>query len=309
MVAAIDIKFLRVLVAIDRHGSLTRAAQSLGVTQSALSHQIRECERRTAVEIFHRVGKRLRLSSIGEELLQVARTVTGEIDRAEANLALFREGHGPMVRLGSGAYGCESWLPEFICHLAATGERTVIEILAAGVTFPPVNAVIDGEIDIAVCGGDVADRRVRNFPLFDDELVGVLPAGHRLAGRSHLEPADFAEEVVLSYSAVREKGFEDERFFRPARAQPKRWLRAGDVATIAEMVRRGLGITILSRWAVEQRLTPGGLVVKRLGTRGLPTRWQAVIRAGEPRHSPASQAAARLAAWWRQPGRRKLKVR
>src|SRR5205823_1239525 len=114
MAATLDIKILRMLVAIDRHGTLTRAAGSLGITQSALSHHIRETERRTAVELFHRVGKRLHLTAIGEELLQAARTILGEVDRIESDLALFREGFGPVVRVGTGAYACQAWLPCFI---------------------------------------------------------------------------------------------------------------------------------------------------------------------------------------------------
>ena len=298
MAAGVDIKLLRMLVAIDRHGSLTRAAQALGITQSALSHHIRETERRTAVDIFHRVGKRLRFTAIGEGLLQAAKTVAGEVDRIEADLALYREGYGPVVRLGTGAYGCEAWLPDFILHLARGGARFAIEVLESGLSFPLMNAVIDGQIDVAVCGGEIADRRVRALHLFDDELVALLPADHRLAARQHLEPADFREEVQLSYSAVAEKGFEDDRFFRPARAMPKRWLRSGDVAMIVEMVRRGLGVSILSRWAVEPRLAAGGLAMRPLGRHGLQTRWQAVVRAGEPKESPASQAASLLAAWW-----------
>ena len=108
MATGLDVKLLRMLAAIDRHGTLTRAAGVLGITQSALSHHIKESERRMAVEIFHRVGKRLRFTAIGEELLQAARVVTGEIDRVEGDLALFRQGYGPIVRLGSGAYGCEA---------------------------------------------------------------------------------------------------------------------------------------------------------------------------------------------------------
>src|SRR5215469_13958905 len=129
MATGLDVKLLRMLVAIDRHGSLTRAAEALGMTQSALSHHIKDSERRMAVEIFHRVGKRLRFSAIGEELLQAAKTVAGEIDRIEADLALFREGYGPIVRLGSGAYGCEAWLPDFIRDLQReTSPRFAIEI-------------------------------------------------------------------------------------------------------------------------------------------------------------------------------------
>ncbi len=150
MATGLDVKLLRMLAAIDRHGTLTRAAGVLGITQSALSHHIKESERRMAVEIFHRVGKRLRFTAIGEELLQAARVVTGEIDRVEGDLALFRQGYGPIVRLGSGAYGCEAWLPDFIAELGRRETRFAIEILHTGLVFPPVNAVIDGQIDIAI---------------------------------------------------------------------------------------------------------------------------------------------------------------
>src|SRR5262249_48723619 len=106
-----------------------------------------------------------------------------------------------------------------------------------------------------------------------------------------------------------EKGFEDDRFFRPARVTPKRWLRAGDVAMIVEMVRHSLGVTILSRWAVERRVAGGGLVMKQLGRHGLPTAWHAVIRAGGPPNAPAGETAVRLAQWWAKRGRRSLESR
>src|SRR5215467_7514707 len=99
MATGLDVKLMRMLVAIDRHGTLTRAAEALGITQSALSHHIKESERRAAVSIFHRIGRRLRFTAVGEELLQAARSVTSEIDRIEADLALYREGYGPIVRL------------------------------------------------------------------------------------------------------------------------------------------------------------------------------------------------------------------
>jgi LysR family transcriptional regulator, regulator for metE and metH len=301
LAAGLDIKVLRMLVAIDRHGSLTRAAQALGITQSALSHHIKETERRTAVEIFHRVGKRLHLTAIGEELLQAAKTILGEVDRIEGDLALFREGFGPVVRVGTGAYACHGWLPRFIADVGSQGARFDIEILDNSLSFPLIKAVVDGKIDVAICGGEIDDRRVRRHHLFDDELVAVLPAGHPLAARRHLEAADFAGETYLSYSTIPEKGFEDDRFFRPARAMPKRWRRAGDVAMIVEMVRQGLGVSILSRWAVEPALRTRGLVLKRLTATGLPTTWQAVVRANELKDSGAVQVATRLAQWWARP--------
>jgi LysR family transcriptional regulator for metE and metH len=297
MASSLDLKVLRMLVAIDCHGTVTRAAAALGITQSALSHHIRETERRTAVALFHRVNRRLHFTALGEEILGAAKTIIGEVDRVESDLELLRKGFGPVVRIGSGAYGCEGWLPRFIADLATDRGQFDIEILG-GLAFPLVNAVIDGALDLAICGGDVDDPRVSTFPLFEDELVGVLPSVHPLAGRAHLLPGDFRDEVYLSYSTVPEKGFEDERFFRPAKALPRRWMKAADVAMITEMVRAGLGVSILSKWAVAERVGRGGLIIKRLTRDGLPTRWQAVIRANEPKDSASAKLARHLSDWW-----------
>jgi len=297
MAAGLDLKVLRMLLAIHRHGSVTRAAAALGITQSALSHHIRETERRTAVALFHRVNRRLHFTAMGEEILGAAKTIVGEVDRVESDLELFRKGYGPVVRIGSGAYGCEGWLPRFIASLGADRGQFDIEILA-GQPFPPVNAVIDGALDLAICGGDVDDPRVSALPLFEDELVGVLPSGHPLAGRAHLVPGDFRDEIYLSYSTVPEKGFEDDRFFRPAKTLPRRWVKVADVAMIAEMVRAGLGVSILSKWAVAERVGRGGIEIKRLTLEGLPTRWQAVIRANELKDSASAKLGRHLSDWW-----------
>ncbi|HKI17551.1 MAG TPA: LysR family transcriptional regulator [Isosphaeraceae bacterium] len=297
MASALDLKVLRMLVAIDRHGSVTRAAEALGITQSALSHHIKETERRAAVSLFHRVNRRLHFTAMGEEILGAAKAIMGEVDRVEADLELFRKGYGPVVRIGSGAYGCEGWLPRFIAELAGDRGQFDIEVLG-GLTFPLVNAVIDGALDLAICGGEVADRRVRVFPLFKDELVGVLPSGHPLARRAHLEPGDFRDEIYLTYSTVPEKGFEDDRFFRPAKTLPRRWVKAGDVAMIVEMVRAGLGVSILSHWAIAERASRAGIQTKRLTRTGLPTRWQAVIRANELKDSASAKLGQRLSDWW-----------
>jgi LysR family transcriptional regulator for metE and metH len=296
MTSGLDIKVLRMLVAIHRHGSVTRAAQALGLTQSALSHHIKEAERRMAVDLFHRVKKRLHLTAIGDELLQVAKTIVGEVDRIEAELDLYRKGYGPVVRISSAPYGCQRWLPPFIAELAGR-HKFDIEILDNSISIPLVGAVIDGEIDVAICGGEIDDKRVRSQHLFADELVALLPADHPLGGKRHLEAADFANEIYLSYSSVPEKGLEDHRFFRPAKVNPKRWIRAGNVEMIAEMVRCGLGVSILSRWAVEPSLAVGGLIIKRLTPNRLPTSWQAVVRANEMKDSAASQVAEGLAGW------------
>ena len=95
----LDLRHLRMLVALDRHGTVTGAAAALGLTQPALSHQIQEAERRAGVPLFRRVKKRLVFTWQGQELLTSARLVVAEMERAEADLARYSNTVNAVVRL------------------------------------------------------------------------------------------------------------------------------------------------------------------------------------------------------------------
>src|SRR5215813_12091051 len=102
----LEVRHLRLIRAIAEEGSVTRAGSRLYLTQSALSHQLRDAEEKLGAQLFTRVNKRMILTPAGERLLKLARTVLDEMGRAEEEIrqiALHREG---LLRLSTECYTC-----------------------------------------------------------------------------------------------------------------------------------------------------------------------------------------------------------
>ena len=110
----LDIRHLQMLVEIARTGNVTRAAETIGLTQSALTHRIREAERRLGLTLYTRVGRGLRMTPAGETLAYCAERVLEELERAEHDAVEMSRGIDHVVRIGIGAYTRYHWLPAFL---------------------------------------------------------------------------------------------------------------------------------------------------------------------------------------------------
>jgi LysR family transcriptional regulator for metE and metH len=292
----LDIRHLRMLVAIDRHRSVTAAARALGLTQPALSHQVREAERRAGLPLFRRVNRRLVLTWQGQELLQSARLIVGELERAEADLERYRGGVKALVRLGTRAYCGFRWVPAFLDDLAETAPEIEVEFHTDTLSVP-LSALEDGTIDLALAPGKPRRREIETVHLFDDELVALMAADHPLAERSFLTAADFDGKPYITYSTVFEPGMEHDLLFRPGRALPSSELRAGPPDALLALVAAGKGTSIVSRWVFASELERWGIVARPLTETGLTISWFVCHRRSASAETPSAFVATRLAAW------------
>src|SRR5262245_23796995 len=113
----LDVRHLRLVDAIASTGTLTRAAAVLNLTQSALSHQLRDIEDRLGTALFSREARRMVLTPAGERLLSTAKAVLEEISEAERDI---RKGNGDQrvdLRISTGCYTCYHWLPSRLIEL------------------------------------------------------------------------------------------------------------------------------------------------------------------------------------------------
>ncbi len=267
----LNTRILRMVIAIADNHSAAKAAAQLGISPSPLSHQVRQAEDSLRVRLFERIGRRLHLTPVAETLLQSARTIISEIDRAEHGLERFRNELRPSLKVGAGAYPAHRWLVSLL-KLGRDGrELPIVDIIAAK-NFPLARAVVQGELDVALVAGEQRERGIAAIPLFVDELVAILPPDHRLASRSCLEAVDLKLETYISYSRHIEDGFEDDRLFRPARKAPARFIEAHSVDAIVDWVAAGLGFSILSRWAITRPAAEGRVIAVPLTPDGLALR-------------------------------------
>lgn len=285
------------LQAINRLGSMSAAAGQLGVTASAVTHRIREAERRLGIPLTERLGSQMRLTLSGQRLAQAADRALDEMFRAEFDAARVAKGAGSIVRLGMATYNFFHWLPSFLRHMTALDPALQVEIVGEAAR-EPLRLLHDNSVDVVLVPGPRReDKRIAFFPLKRDELICITAASHRLASRRFVEADDLTAETHLTYSAVVTEGFEYDRFFRPAGRYPARLVPLAVPEAVQELVAANLGISILSRWAALPRLNRGEIAGLRLTRDGMSLDWHAAIRAADAPPSPAAICAQALAGW------------
>jgi LysR family transcriptional regulator for metE and metH len=146
-------------------------------------------------------------------------------------------------------------------------------------TERPLEALLDGTLDVAMVHRPLRDRRVVETPLFDDEFVAVVRPDHPLASRPFLEPSDLEGEHLIVYATPRERLLVFEQFLAPAGVTPRKVSHVQLTEAILEMVESGIGVSVLARWAVAPRVESGALKAIRLTRGGTFRRWSAAYLA------------------------------
>jgi LysR family transcriptional regulator for metE and metH len=273
----LEIRHLQLVQAIAEEGSVTQAGLRLHLTQSALSHQLRDAEERLGVRLFDRVGRRLVLSAAGTRLLSAARRLLEELGRVEEEIRRGADRPRSVIRLTTQCNTVYHWLPSRLRRFQRTHPDVDVEVVA-GATDDPIPALLAGAIDLAIVHRPVRDARVRLRPLFRDEMVVVMPPGHRLCRAPFVAAEDLAPEHLILYSIPREANLVFREVLIPAGVSPKRVTHIQLTEAIVEMVKAGLGVSVLARWSVAPQVERGELVARSLTRSGRYRHWSAAYR-------------------------------
>jgi len=271
----LEVRHLRLVSAVAEVGSLTRAGDRLHLTQSALSHQLRDIESRLGAALFLRVGKRLVLTPAGERLLATARDVLDRLDRTEQDIHQMGKARAGMLRLTTECYTCYHWLPPLLVRYRKRFPEVQVRI-DVGATGRPLDMLLAGKLDLAIMSTPVRDRRLVSRPVFDDELVVVAARNHRFAKQTHVRLSDLRDETLYVYPPKEESRVLQEVLV-PSGHVPARVEEVMLTESIAELVKAGLGVSVLARWAVQPLVDAGSIVIRPLTARGLRRQWRAVM--------------------------------
>jgi LysR family transcriptional regulator, regulator for metE and metH len=296
---ALDIRHLEMVVALADTPRVTEAAEKLRITPSALSHRLREVERRLEMPLFMRVHKRLRPTPAADYLAQVARRLLADMARAEEDVRKMARGVRHVVRLAVESYSAYHWLPPFLRYLREIEPDVGIEVVAAAARNT-LSGLHERIVDLIIVSGEVNRAGVELIPLFEDELYFVMAPEHRLAGKAWVEGDDIVGEDFITYTRVPEPDREYARLFRPSNSYPN-WTEVVEVPeAIAEMVAAGLGTSVLAAWAVQNAVNDGRIVAARVGKTGIVIPWFAATRIGDSSEDQLNHRVAGLLAEWSQ---------
>jgi molybdate transport repressor ModE-like protein len=284
-----DLRQLRTLSEVAERGSFSAAAEALGVSQPAVSQQIRALEREIGEPLLDRGGRGARLTERGEMVQRYAQRMLALSDEFQRELA---DGDGELT--GSLVVGSSTGLGEHVLPLLLGGFRAehpkVTVSLRIEATSTVIDRVLARELELGVVGATRPHRALTYEPFLRDRVVLAVPAGHRFAGRT-VELAELVGEplIVMQAGAGVRTVIEEE--LRRAGVRPRDLnvaMELGLQESAKAAVEAGFGVSFLSQLAVERELERGTLATADVA--GIdPVRDFATVR-------PATQQPGRLVA-------------
>ena len=268
----LEIRHLRLIAEISDAGSMTRAAERLCLTQSALSHQLRDIEGRLDTPFFVRVGRKMVLTAAGRRVLETARRVIGDLQRAEDDVRQLARHSDGVIRVCTQCNTGYHWLAPLLSVFQRKHPRVSVHV-AAEATARPVEALLEGRVDLAILIDTVADRRLRLRPLFTDEMVAIVAKSHPLASRRWITAEELAREHLLLYSSVPEESFLLRKVLTPAGLKPARVSFIMLTEAMIELARAGTGVGILPRWSAQRAIGSGAVAALSITRRAMRRRW------------------------------------
>lgn len=258
-----DLRQLEIIRAIADTGSFTAAGDKLHVSQSAISRQIILLEEELGEPVFHRIGRRIRITQAGESLLQLSHRVFQDLQETVNSISDKRESLRGTMRLVGGMTVCLYVFPALLAEVrrihpnldlkitVGSGERS-IAMLRAGA----------GDLGMITLPVDATD--LVGVPVLEEELLLITYPAHPLARKKSIAAADLDKQAfVLFETGSITRRLVDSFFAREAIA-PEIIMETENVEIIKAMVRNGLGISIIPWQAAAADVRSGDLFCSRI---------------------------------------------
>lgn len=268
----LDSRQLRAFCVLARTGSFTQTARELHLTQSGISHSMKALESEAGCRLLDRLGKRVALTQAGEQLLQHAEKILMEMEAARESLgALGKWGRG-RLRLGASTTACQHIIPPVLREFKESFPEHAIS-LEPGDTPELVGALLKQRVDLALSMEAEGEPQLEFHPLFTDELNFIVSAMHPWARAGRVERVEIPRQSYILYSKRSITFRLIENYFRREEMVLNTVLEVGSMEATKELVKLGLGVSILAPWVARKEIEDGSLVALPLGRKKLQRRW------------------------------------
>lgn len=264
----IELRHLRTVAALRGAGTLVEAAERVYLTQSALSHQLKDLEERLGCTLFIRKTRPMRFTSAGKRLLQLADQVLPLVQAASLDLARLAGGQSGRLFMAIECHSCFEWLLPAINAYREDWPEVELDI-SSGYHFEPLPALARGDLDLVVTSDPTDESGLTYLPLFSYEAQMALSVDHPLAQKQWLQPADLADETLIVYPIDRSRLDVFTLFLEPNGVIPSRVRTAELTTMMVQLVASGRGVCCLPNWALHEYIQREYVVARSLGEEGI----------------------------------------
>ncbi|MBG6129840.1 LysR family transcriptional regulator for metE and metH [Aquimarina sp. EL_43] len=272
-----DIKYFRLIKTITEEGNIANSSERLFLTQSALSHQLKELETRLGFKVFHRTRNKWKLTEEGIELYKIANNVLETIEQGFNTIQQIKTGSKGNIKVSTECYSFYQGLPGFIQKMGMLYPQIDVDLILEA-THQPISKLLSNEIDIALVTSIPANDRLSSITLFEDETYAIMHKEHRYGKTKYLSASDFADIHLIIHSFPLETVSVYEQFLKPNNITPIKISAIPLTEVSLEMVNANMGIICMPKWALKSLKIPTDLIFKSIGKYGVKRTHYLVVR-------------------------------
>lgn len=272
-----EIKYFRLIKTIAEEGSIANSAEKLFLTQSALSHQLRELEERLGFKVFLRTRNKWKLTDEGIELYKLGNTILESIEKGFQNIEQLRIGSVGTIKVSTECYSFYQGLYAFIQKMGLLYPDINVDLILEA-THQPIPKILSNEIDIAIITSKPENETLSSIEIYEDEIFAIMHKENTLNKADFLDTNDFSDTHLIIHSFPLETVSVYDQFLKPNKITPLKISAIPLTEVALEMVAANMGIMCMPKWALKSFKLSDDLIFKRIGRNGLKRTHHLVFR-------------------------------
>ncbi len=263
-----ELKYFRLIKTIAEEGSIANSTERLFLTQSALSHQLRELEERLGFKVFHRTRNKWELTQEGTELYKLANKLFNSIDEGFNAIQHIKEGSKGSIKLSAECQSFFHSIPSFIQKMGILYPEIDIAV-TLGATHQTISQVLSNDIDIAIVTSKPESDELLSIPVFKDEVFAIMHRENALNDLDYLDAGHFGNVHLLINSFPLEGVAVYEHFLKPNGIHPIKISAIPFTEITLSMIHANMGIMCAPKWQLNPFKLSKELMFKPIGKNGL----------------------------------------
>jgi LysR family transcriptional regulator for metE and metH len=266
-----ELRHLKMIREVAISGNLTKATERLYLSQSALSHQLKEVEEFFGTQIFIRQKKQMLLTTAGKLIFEMGEKVINELEATKKTVQNITQKDTGEIRISTECYTSYHWLSGFLSEFNALYPKVEL-VIDADATTHALGHLLNNKLDVAIVEENKS-RKLDYTPLFSDEFYVLIANQHAWADRHWIEINELPAEPYIMYHLPEEESSLYQLFFK--KKKPVKLYKIMLTEAILEMVKAGIGFTVMPYWVASQYVDTGQVSAIRITRRGLKRTWYA----------------------------------
>ncbi|MEW7289386.1 LysR family transcriptional regulator [Aquimarina sp. 2304DJ70-9] len=272
-----EIKYFRLIKTIAEEGSIANSSEKLFLTQSALSHQLKDLEGQLGFKVFYRTRNKWELTEEGTELYKLGNAILESIENSFENIQQIRTGSVGSIKVSTECYSFYQALPSFIQKMGLLYPEINVDLILEA-THQPITKILSNEIDIAIVTSKPENDILTSIEIFEDEIFAIIHKENELNTLEFIDVSNFSETHLIIHSFPLETVSVYEQYLKPNKIIPSKISAVPLTEVALEMINANLGVICMPKWALKSFKISDNLVYKRIGKNGLKRSHYLVVR-------------------------------